>query len=850
MNLQFTLAARYLTGRKLRTTLTTLATIFGITLIFGMNAVLPTMIGAMQANVQGAEGETDFTITNLTGDSFPAGAASPLNQIDGVRAVASSLERTINLPADFVDHDPSRPDRVIAVNLVGVISEEARTVRAYPIVEGRYLNDADSASTVITQTLADAFAVKVGDSIRLPSISGLTKLTVIGLLPASIGNEYEMVLVPLSQAQQITGETGKVNIIRMNVEAFASQARRAEIQSHIETALGKNFKIGSLIADDEMFATMQMARIGLSVFGALALFMGGFIIFNTFRTVITERRRDIGMLRALGATRRTIIGAILTEGFLQGLLGSVIGILLGYLLAIGVLKVAQGPLSTFINIKLGLPVIQPGLVAVSILLGVGVTLLSGLIPAWNASRVSPLEALRPTVAEVEFKRQTGRSFWLGVGILILTVLAILSGQSMLILPGGVLFLVGLVLVAPGLIRPFASLFGRVVALATVRQGIGGLAQSSLTRQPSRVAITASTSLLALAVIVAAGGIVTSMKGTILEMLEDSLGSDFVFVPPSLGLWGSNVGASPQLAEELRAVPGVETVSTLRYSTSQVNGQMVSVLGIQPEAFQKVSGLVFMKGSPSAYQDIASQRALIANSVFMVSTGLKPGDTVELQTPDGKASYRIAAVAADLLNAKINTVYVSQANLQADFSSAEDVFIQLDLQPGADREAAGAQIKALGEDYPQFKVISGTDYYGSMAAQFGAAFSAMYILFAILAFPSLIAMVNTLTISVLERTREIGMIRAVGGTRRQIRSMVVAESLLLAAIGATFGIVGGMYLGYVLVTAVKAIFPMGYSFPVSGIVAAVVIGLLFGVFAAVIPARQAARLEIIQALRYE
>jgi len=329
MNLQFTLAARYLTGRKLRTTLTTLATIFGITLIFGMNAVLPTMIGAMQANVQGAEGETDFTITNLTGDSFPAGAASPLNQIDGVRAVASSLERTINLPADFVDHDPSRPDRIIAVNLVGVISEEARTVRAYPIVEGRYLNDADTASTVITQTLADAFSVKVGDSIRLPSISGLTKLTVVGLLPASIGNEYEMVLVPLSQAQQITGETGKVNIIRMNVEAFASQARRAEIQSHIETALGKNFKIGSLIADDEMFATMQMARIGLSVFGALALFMGGFIIFNTFRTVITERRRDIGMLRALGATRRTIIGAILTEGFLQGLLGSVIGILLG-----------------------------------------------------------------------------------------------------------------------------------------------------------------------------------------------------------------------------------------------------------------------------------------------------------------------------------------------------------------------------------------------------------------------------------------------------------------------------------------------------------------------------------------
>lgn len=850
MNLQFTLAARYLSGRKLRTTLTTLATIFGVMLIFGMNAVLPTMIAAMQANIQGAEGDTDFTITSLTGDSFSAEMAIPLNAIEGVSAVASSLERTINLPADFVDNDPDRQDRIMALNLVGVIPEEARTVRAYPIVEGRYLSDSDTASTVIAQTLADAFSVKVGDSIRLPSISGLTELTVVGLLPANIGAENEMVLVTLAQAQKMTGDIGKVNVIKVNGEALANKARREKIQKGIEAVMGKSYKVGSLITDDEMFATMEMARIALSVFGALALFMGGFIIFNTFRTVVTERRRDIGMLRALGATRRTIIGAILTEGFLQGLLGSAIGLFLGYLMAMGVLKIAQKPLTTFINVKLGLPVIEPGMVIVSILLGVGVTVLAGIIPAWNASRVSPLEALRPTVAEAEFKRQTGRSFWLGVVIIILTMFAIFSGQAGLILPGGILFLVGLVLIAPGLIRPFASLFGWVVALTTTRQGIGGLAQSNLTRQPSRVAVTASTSLLALATIVAAAGIVTSMKGTILEMVRASLGSDYIFVPPSVGLWGSNVGATPQLAEDLRAVPGVETVNTLRYAPSQVKGQMVSVLGIQPDDFQKVSGLVFMEGSQSAYQDITSERALIANSVFMISTGMSVGDTVELLTPDGQVPYRITAVASDLLNAKINTIYISQANLQNDFGSTEDVFIQIDLQNTANREDSELQIKALGDNYPQFKVFSGRDYYGTLEAQFGAAFSAMYILFAILAFPSLIAMLNTLTISVIERTREIGLIRAVGGTRKQIRMMVLAESLLLAAIGATFGIVGGIYLGYVLVTAIEVIFPMGYSFPVSGIVAAIVIGLLFGILAAVIPARQAARLEIIQALRYE
>lgn len=850
MNLQTTLAARYLAGRKLRTLLTTLAVTFGVLVIFGMNTILPTMMGALQSNVQGAEGAVDFTITSGSGDSFPAEAASPLREIAGVRVFASSLERTINLPADFVDNDPARPDRVIAVNLVGVNPEEARTVRAYPTVEGRYLDDSDTASAVITQTLADAFSVNVGDPIRLPSISGLTELRVVGLLPANIGPQNEMVLVPLSQAQKMTGEAGKVNTIAVNVEAFADQTRRAEIQSGIEAALGSNYQVGAFLVGDEMFATLEMARVVLSMFGALALFMGGFIIFNTFRTVVTERRRDIGMLRALGATRRTVTGAILTEGFLQGLFGSVLGLLLGYLMAWGVLTIAQGPLSTFINIRLGAPVIEPALVLISILLGLGVSMLASFIPARAASRVTPLEALRPTVAEVEFKRQTGRGFWAGVVLIILTILAIVSGQTTLILPGGILFLVGLVLVAPGLVRPIASLFGKGLALATTHQGIGGLAERNLTRQPARVAVTASTSLLALAAIVAAGGIVSSMQGSLKEMVQDGLGSDYIFLPPSVGLWGSNVGATPELAEQVRAVPGVAAVSTLRYASSQANGQMISVLGMQPDDFQQVSGLVFTEGSPSAYQEIAGERALIANSVFMVSTGRKIGETVELLTADGPVSYRIAAVAADLLNAKISTVYISHTNLQADFASTEDVFLQVDLLPSADREAAAGQLKVIGENYPQFKVISGADYAGTLITQLEAAFSAMYFLFAILAFPTLIAMLNTLMISVIERTREIGMVRAVGGTRRQIRNMVVMEALLLAAIGAAFGVAGGMYLSYVLVSALDVVFPMGYTFPVTGIVAAIIIGLLFGVLAAVIPARQAARLDIIRALRYE
>ncbi len=849
-SIQLTLAYRYLWGRKLRTVLTTLAIIFGVLLIFGMNTILPTMIAALQANVQGAEGNVDFTITSASGGSFDPAAAEKLRNLDGVRAVSASLQRTVNLPADFVDGNPARPDTLTAVNLIGITPESARSIRAFPIVSGRYLNDSDTAAAVITQTLADSFSVRVGDTLTLPSASGTAQLTIVGLLPGRIAPGNEEVFVPLAQAQQMTGETGKVNLIELNVEALAGEARRAEIQANLEAALGENFRVGTLMTGDELFATMEMARIGLSIFGMLALFMGGFIIFNTFRTVISERRRDIGMLRALGATRRAILGMILAEGLIQGLLGSVLGLFFGYLLAIGVMRAAQGPMSAFINIQLGWPVVSLELVLISILAGVGVTVLAGLIPAYYASRVTPLEALRPSAAEVAVKREAGRGALAGLVIAILSVAAIFSGQPALITPGGLFFLLSLILIAPALVRPFALLFGRLTAVIFARQGIGGLAQNNLTRQPTRVAVTASASMLGLAVIVAAGGLVSSMTGMLGGMIKNSLGSDYLLIPPSIGVWGTNVGATPEFADRLRALDGVNAVSTFRYGTSNANGLAVSLIGIEPDDFQQVSGLVFSEGNESVYDKLNDGRLLIVNGPFLVATQKKVGDTVELLTPTGRVTYQIVASATDLLNAKLTTAYLSQTNLAADFGASEDVFLQIDLRDGADHEAVGAQIKALAAAYPQFKVISGADYYASLMGMMDAAFAAVYILFAILAFPSLIAMLNTLAINVIERTREIGMLRAVGSTRKQIRSLVVAEALLLAALGTAFGILGGLYLGYVFVTAIDVMFPMGYYFPLSGILSAIAIGLLFGVLAAIIPARQAAGLNVVEALRYE
>jgi len=384
-----------------------------------------------------------------------------------------------------------------------------------------------------------------------------------------------------------------------------------------------------------------------------------------------------------------------------------------------------------------------------------------------------------------------------------------------------------------------------------RSGTAQLAEGNLSRQPSRAAITASTMLIGLAILIMAASVITSVTTGFGQVMRRSLGSDYLFIPPSIAAWGSNVGSSSKFADALRAVEGVEVVSSLRFAPTQIDGLAVSLLGIDPASYPQVSGLTFSEGDESAYDALNEGRTTILNSALAVRLGASVGDEIELVTPTGPQTYRVVGVGGDYLNAKIVTLYISQDNIAADFNRTEDVLLQANLAAGADRAAAEAGMQAAVRDFPQFRMISGQEYIDENLALFDNAFAAMYILVLFLAVPSLIAMVNTLAIGVIERTREIGMLRAVGATRNQVRMVVLAEALILAALGTVFGVAAGLYLGYMGVEIMRfAGYPMIYIFPTTGVIIALVAGLLFGVLAAIIPARQASRLEIVQALRYE
>ncbi len=855
MSFQLTLAARYLWGRKLRSFLTTLAIVIGVMTIFGMGTVLPTFVQTFQHSLLALSGQVDVTIMHKTGEAFSTNALDKVKNVDGVAAVAGSISRPMNLPANFY----GRGSSVTSLTLVGVDPIASVLLHDYTTTEGRFLKQGDGNVAVIRRSLADQLGLKLGDSFRVPTTEGVVRLEIVGLRSGVALAGGEEVLITLAQAQKLLDMQGRLNVIEANLNTTDVTQREA-ITEQIQAQLGKNYSLNALTSGSDIFASLGMAQTAFNVLGFLTLFMGAFIIFNTFRTIVAERRHDIGMLRAIGASRGTIIGLIMSEGLVQGLVGTALGLVLGYFLAAVIMKGMGSITQGFLNVKLGAPIIQPAMLVTSVVLGVGVTLLAGLLPAISASRVTPLEALRPMAGDKS--QRIGRGATIAGAVMVVTALAgLLSGNFAAIALGGLLFLCGLVLLGPALVKPIARLLSGLVALAIAREGTAELAQGNITRQPTRSAITASATMIGLAIVVGAGGLMWSLNGSLMGIFQKTMGSDYMLVPPSVAIWEGDVGATTILADKIRSVPGVGTVSTLRYAQSEFptsgargTGDVeISVLGIDPPTYREVSGMDFNEGDPDqAYAALTAGRAIIVNGILAVQAGVKAGDTVTLATPQGQMDYRVAAVGGDVLNMKINTAYISQAMMRQDFNKAEDIFVQVNLAQGADPATVEARLKTIVEDYPQFRLVSTREYLAEFGKQFDALFVGVYVMLALLSVPSLIAILNTLAIGVIERTREIGMLRAIGAARGQVRRMIVAEALLLAAIGTAFGLLGGLYLSYVMVAGLGAsgVFRMAYSFPLASMVAATAAGLVFGVLAALFPARQAAHMEIIKALRYE
>lgn len=843
MNVQLTLAWRYLKGRGGRTVLTTLAVVLGVMLIFGLNGLMPAMMEAFSRTLVSTAGKVDATVTSPFGASFSLDVASKVARVPGVAQVTPMLQRTVPLtPRAGV----ATADQVAQAYVVGVDPATILSVRDLPVESGRSLAIGDGDVIVLASDLARRLGVGIGGTLSVPSSVGTTKFTVVGLLSSATAPGQEQFYVPLTAAQQLFAEGHNINEVDAG---FTGTVDRTATEAAIQRAVGKDLQVGGLSSNSSLIGTIQVAQYAFNMFGIFALATGAFIILNSFRTVVSERRRDIGMLRAIGAKRGTIVGMFLIESLLQGILGTAIGIAAGWGMAASGIAALNPIYEQYFHSTVGGPIFEPATWAFAISLGVGVTIAAAIIPAMAAGRVTPMEAMRPQLGEI-YERRVGQRAWIGAAIIGLSLLSFATRDSGLVSLASVVFLVGIALVAPAIVTPVSNTFGAAIDLMFAREG--GIARSNLQRNPGRSAITVTAVMLGLATIIAMAGLITSIFAGFTGYITKTMSADFMLLPQSIILSGGNIAAGPRLADEVRHAAGMSTVTTLRLGQGKIDGAAVQALGIDPATYAKVASFEWAAGSSeAAIAQLSQGRWLIANGIFASAHKLVVGQSVTYETPNGPKTYHVAGIGNDYLNAKLSTTYVSQDNLARDFGAVNDLIIMGNLAPGADRAATQARLDTIVADYPAFKLYESASWLKEQLNTFDQTMGIFYVLGAALALPSLLALVNTLAISVLGRTREIGMLRAVGSTRRQIRRMVMAESLLLSAIGTALGIVAGVWLGYALVEATISVgWPMPYFFPWAGILLTIAVGLGFGVLAAYIPARSAARLNVVDALHFE
>lgn len=853
MNTQLTLALRYLWGRKLRSFFTTLAIVLGVMLVFGLNGVGPAVEASFRQSVAASSLQVPLIVSREGRVAFSAEVTRTVAGVPGISNASGAISRDLFLPSSrYLTASGGETVRTLTVYgiepgsgdwLFDIVAAEQRA-----LVAGRRLLPGDSNAVVISSALSEGSGLGAGSTLELPSAEGVTRFTVVGVLSGrSLVVGEERVFMPLAAAQALFGMPNQINAIGAR---FVQGADEAAVRQAVLAAIGPGYQLGEVAAGADAWATvMQMADLFFLMFGVLSLAMAGFIMFISFRTVVAERRRDIGLLRAVGASRRTVTRLVLAEGLAQAAIGTATGLLLGYLGAYGATALLGPVWQQFLHVPLGSPVFGVRTFVLALALGLGIPLLSVWLPARAASRISPLEALRPATAAVTW-RAAGKRLALGGGVALLALLMLLPGNLGLSALGIVLFLVGLTVAGPALVQPVAQVFSRFFALVFAREA--WLARGNLVRQPERAAVTASTVAIGLAIVIAFAGLATTSVTGLTGYLEKSMRADYLLLPESLVLGGGNVGAGPQLAQAVKALPGVAEVTSLRRADTEANGTGLQLVGVDPDTYPRLSGLVFLAGEPQqAFAALGQGRNIILNGIFAARQRLTLGQEVALQTAGGPKAYRVVGVGSDYLNAKFATAYISHANLAADFGVTADVLIMANLAPGADKAKVEAALLEVTRDYPAFGVMSYERLRESQTAGTDALAIGLYIVLSLLALPSLIALANTVGINVLERTREFGVLRAVGATRGQVQRMVLAESLLLVAMGAAFGILAGIWLGYVLVSAMVFVgLPLAYYFPYGGILSALAVALIFGVLAAMLPARRAAKLDVVAALAYE
>ncbi|MFG2132162.1 ABC transporter permease [Streptomyces sp. NPDC048751] len=845
--LKFTLKS--LLSRKLRLVLSGLAVVLAVMFVSGAMVIKDTLNRSIDAQFTGAYADIDLHV-----------ALKPKvkSAADGDAAVVPPVDRAaVDRAADVAG--VAEASGMVLAEGARVIGKDGKVVPGTggPRYGESWRPESELISlrsgheprrdneVAVNAGLAEKAGLKVGDPVGVLTNEPRKDFVVAGVFGYSgdrdsIGGEQTVAFTEPVAQRLMLGRADGWSGIRVTL---ADGASADTVRSALTKELGPGYDVltGEELArkaSDKSRGILDMMGTLLLGFAGVAVFVGVFLIINTFSIIIAQRMRELALLRALGASRKQMIGSVLVESFVVGLVSSTLGLAAGC--GIGALGADMLASSTD-GLQVAALQVPAGAVVTSFAVGILVTMLSALLPAVRASKVAPVAVIRATATQQGRHRKqtwTGTAL-LGLGVVLLGLGLFRSGGASTIISGVLLAFVGVSLLTPLISKPSVQVLGAVFARSTP----GALGRRNSARNPRRTAITASAMMIGVALVTAISTVAASAEDSVSGDIRRDLKADLV----AMGEAGSASSAAidPAALARIAEVPGVERVAAVTMDTATVGTADQSVASWQDwTKAREVLGLKAAKGSI----DTLAPGTVIMNEGTAESRGVKVGDRIALQFQRGDAhTYRVSGVFAD--STLSNGIVVPWTDAEAGFRSKQPSQAFFQLASGADESRARAQIETLLKDSPEVSVQTRDDVIEMFSGGFAMMLMVVQALLAVAMLIAVLGIVNTLALSILERTREMGTLRAIGLSRGQTVRMIMTESVVISLFGAVLGIVVGGALGLAVARAMEDQGVSRLSLPWGQMLAYLLGAAVVGVIASIAPARRGSRLNVLAAISH-
>jgi putative ABC transport system permease protein len=851
-------ALQGLLSRKLRTGLTAIAIVLGVAMICGTYVLTDSIDQAFdriftdirEGSTAVISGRSAFDLSEGSGVTEPTFDESLLEEVRALEGVAAAEGSVDSDAAQLIGDDGKAIVYGGAPNLGFSIADGESVFNPLTLVEGDWPGPDE---VVVDKETASKEDFQPGDTIGVQVEGAVERLPVSGIIQFSSGLSIggaTLAGFDLPTAQRLMKKEGRLDEIAVAAKPDVTpEALVAEIEDVLPD--GTQVKTAGEQATDDAAETNEFITFlqgFLLAFGGIALFVGAFVIANSLSITIAQRTRELATLRTLGASRRQVLGSILVESLVVGIVASVIGLFLGLLLAEGLFWLFEAVGFTLPNTGL---VFETRTAVVALLAGIVVTVVASLRPAIRATRVPPIAAVREgaTLPPGRFARYR----WIGTVVTIVLGFAALvyglfgSGLSTTQILvwmglGALLIFLGVALFSSHLVRPLAQFLGGPAARLGGVSGV--LARQNARRNPQRTASTAAALMIGLALVTLvatlAAGIVQTFRGAVDDLWKESE-SDYAITAQN------NFSPIPVDAADAAArAPGVVAVMNVRTGEVQAFGDTLFATAVDPSARELIN-MEWTDGSQEVPANLGDDGAFVDDD-FAEDRGLVVGDPVDLTFPSGEIRRFLVDGIFDppTGGSPFGSVTISTAAWDEEVENPRNLYTFIAMEGDVTEESTRALEDALAE-FPNAKVSTREEFIDNQIEGLNSVLNILYVLLALSVLVSLFGIVNTLVLTVFERTREIGMLRAIGMTRRQIRWMIRWESVITALIGAAVGIVLGIVLAALLIGRVEFI---DFAFPTTQIVIFVVAAIVVGVVAAILPARRAAKLNPLEAISYE